>query len=311
MENSRILEVLRKPVVATGVSVLASVLLYALISAILDLQDNTVGYFISITIPILVAFPVSLVIERNFRKTELQKKELERLDLTNKKLFSVISHDIRSPISSLRNLLTIIEDETLSIEDSRRHFRELSNNIDQLLDFMNDLLIWSKHQIENKPLESSFFNCKEVIDPVLEMLETAMSIKNLQLVKGNIDQYAYCDKEVYSFIFRNILHNAVKFSLIGGVIEVYTLVKSDRLQTVIRDSGIGISEEELKKVLDDEVWYTKKGTNNEAGTGFGLSTCAKYLAQNNGELIIKSKVGVGTKVIFEFPISAEQYKKGY
>ena len=225
--------------------------------------------------------------------------------MTNKKLFSVISHDIRSPIGSLRNLLTIINDDTLSIEDSKRHFHDISNNIDQLLDFLNDLLIWSKNQIENKPIENVAFNCKEVIEPVFDMLETAVSIKNIQLIKGNIDQYAYCDKEVYSFIFRNILHNAIKFSSNGGVVEVYTMVKNDKLQTVVRDAGIGISDEELTKILDDDIWYTKKGTNNEAGTGFGLSTCAKYLAENNGSLKITSKVGIGTKVTFEFPLQEE------
>ncbi len=295
--------IFRNPILITIISVVLSLLIYFLLNILFALKTDLRGYLMSSIIPILVAYPVSSIVNKYLKKTEEQKRELERLDLTNKKLFSIISHDIRSPIASLNNMVELMLDDSIEVEASKVYLNDISKNINQVLDFLNDLLIWSKNQIENKPVEKVLFNSNDSIEVTIRLFQSALMVKKIKLIKGSVDTQIFCDKEMYSFVFRNILHNAIKFTPENGVIEIYTKEIDNKIQTVVRDTGIGISESEMNLVFDSKKWYTKSGTGNEAGTGFGISTCADYLKQNNGNLLIESKVGVGTKAIIELPMN--------
>nr|WP_233268671.1 HAMP domain-containing sensor histidine kinase [Cellulophaga sp. L1A9] len=192
-------------------------------------------------------------------------------------------------------------DNDLDPEEAKHYFSELSSKIKNVNSFLDGLLNWARRQTQNKPLEFSLFDNSDVIKLTHDLLEPVAKLKKIRITTKLGHHKIYADKESYSFVLRNILHNAIKFTPIDGEITIETFVKNKQIFTTIQDSGIGITNNEIKKILDGENWHTTKGTLNENGSGFGLRTCLYYLKQNNGVLLIDSEITIGTKITIGLP----------
>lgn len=283
------------------ISVTISVACYLIVSMLTGSKVNTFGLSLSTLIPAVISYPMSYLLIRYYKKIEVQKDELQRLNEINNRLISIIAHDIRSPISGVYGILDLIEIETFSKEELSYYINDLSGTVDNLLNFLDDILQWSKAQIENKRIEPELFNSQKIWTQVLALYHHNTEAKNINLVAHNLEQSIYADEGSYSFITRNILHNAIKFTPKSGSIYIDLTKKGDRTITTIEDNGVGISEEKLEKILFSKEWVTTIGTNDEKGTGFGLKAAAKYIEIMDGKLQIESTPGKGTKVIIDLP----------
>ncbi len=257
--------------------------------------------YLAALLPIIISLPLALIMDRYFKKFQSQKKELEHLDMINKKLFLLISHDVRSPLASLIGTIDLVADNDLDPEEAKHYFAELSSKIKNVNSFLDGLLNWARRQTQNKPLEFALYDSSDIIKLTHDLLEPTAKLKKIRITMDIGAYKIYSDKESYSFVLRNILHNAIKFTPIDGEIIIKTFVKNKQIYTTIQDSGIGITNKEIIKILDGENWHTTKGTSNENGSGFGLRTCLYYLKKNNGTLLIESKVNAGTKMIIVLP----------
>lgn len=289
------------PLKVMVISIIISLVCYLILSAIWGFEVNTFGLSISVIIPALISYPMSYLLIRYYKKIEVQKDELQRLNEINNRLISIIAHDIRSPISGVYGILDLIELETFSKEELSFYINDLSGTVDNLLSFLDDILQWSKAQIENKEIEPELFNSQKTWTQVLALYHHNIESKNINLVTHNLEQSIYADEGSYSFVTRNILHNAIKFTPKSGSIYIDLTKKGDRTITTIEDNGVGISEEKLEKILFSKEWVTTIGTNDEKGTGFGLKAAAKYIEIMDGKLKIESVPGKGTKVIIDLP----------
>ena len=289
------------PLKVMVISIIISLVCYLILSAIWGFEVNTFGLSISGIIPALISYPMSYLLIRYYKKIEVQKDELQRLNEINNRLISIIAHDIRSPISGVYGILDLIELETFSKEELSFYINDLSGTVDNLLSFLDDILQWSKAQIENKEIEPELFNSQKTWTQVLALYHHNIESKNINLVTHNLEQSIYADEGSYSFVTRNILHNAIKFTPKSGSIYIDLTKKGDRTITTIEDNGVGISEEKLEKILFSKEWVTTIGTNDEKGTGFGLKAAAKYIEIMDGKLQIESVPGKGTKVIIDLP----------
>ncbi|OAN62944.1 hypothetical protein A8B79_01590 [Balneola sp. EhC07] len=289
------------PLKVMVISIIISLVCYLILSAIWGFEVNTFGLSISVIIPALISYPMSYLLIRYYKKIEVQKDELQRLNEINNRLISIIAHDIRSPISGVYGILDLIELETFSKEELSFYINDLSGTVDNLLSFLDDILQWSKAQIENKEIEPELFNSQKTWTQVLALYHHNIESKNINLVTHNLEQSIYADEGSYSFVTRNILHNAIKFTPKSGSIYIDLTKKGDRTITTIEDNGVGISEEKLEKILFSKEWVTTVGTNDEKGTGFGLKAAAKYIEIMDGKLQIESVPGKGTKVIIDLP----------
>ncbi len=121
------------------------------------------------------------------------------------------------------------------------------------------------------------FETLQVIKPMWELLEHEANKKNIIITFKNLSNKIYADIESYTFVFRNILQNAIKFTEESGTIYIETNEIEGMIHTTISNSGVGIHAREVDKILKGENWYTTKGTSEESGTGFGLRTCLYYL----------------------------------
>tara|TARA_R110002033_G_scaffold171212_1_gene218539 strand:+ start:47014 stop:47925 length:912 start_codon:yes stop_codon:yes gene_type:complete len=297
----RIQNRLYHPLFVVPSSVFLSLTAYIIAHYIIHWEHFWVGFFLSVLIPLMVSLPIALLMDGYFKKINKQKIELERLDSANKKLFALISHDVRAPLDSLKGMIELVVNETIDLEESKLYFDKLSNKLEHLNIFLDGLLDWSKRQTQNKPLEFSSFDSNEVIKPIIDLLEPLAQDKDITIITKNTKNKIHSDLESYSFVFRNILHNAIKFTPKSGAIQIQTITKNGKTHTSIKDSGVGISKKEINKILEGDNWYTTKGTSEENGTGFGLRTCIYYLEKNNGELLIESEEGNGTAMTIILP----------
>ena len=289
------------PLKVMVISVTISVAFYLIVSMITGLKINTFGLSLSTIIPAVISYPMSSLLIQYYKKIKVQRNELERLNEINNRLISIIAHDIKSPISGVYGILDLIELESFSKEELSYYIHDLSGTVDNLLNFLDDILQWSKAQIENKRIEPELFKSQKTWTQVLALYHHNIEAKNIDLVANNLEQPIYADQGSYSFVARNILHNAIKFTPKNGSILIDLTKKGDRTITTIEDNGVGISKEKLNKILYSKEWVTTAGTNDEKGTGFGLKAAAKYIEIMNGKLQIESTPGKGTKVIIDLP----------
>lgn len=289
------------PWIFTGLSVIASALIYLVIALVTGIESFRTGMIISLVTPAVIAYPISYYIISSYRVIRQQKLELERLNAINNKLFSIIAHDIISPIASVRNIIDLITDRDIDRSEGLELLGNLSGKIDQLLLFLNDLLDWSKRQIEDIPLVPDEVNIRTIVDYTVELYRDFIDSKDIVLNLGDLDKTVFADKESFSFIIRNLLNNAIKFTPNKGTISIGAQENEGTIHTIIEDTGVGISAVNLEKIINSKEWFTTPGTQSEKGTGFGIKTCFKYAYMQNGNMLIESEPKKGTRITIIFP----------
>lgn len=276
------------------ISVVTSVAIYGLVLLIIDMSKPEIGLGLSIFIPLVVSPMVSIMIRKYVLQIEAQNRKLSELNANNKKLFSILAHDLRTPLSSLKMVMELFEHKRLSNEEAEEVILEISKQTDKVLTFLNEILNWAHNQQELKIQELERFSCEDVILPIVSLFEENRRDKGINLELGNLKSEVNTHRDTFSFIVRNLYQNALKFTPKGGTIRIQAESAED--ETVIRiiDSGIGMDQDTLTSVLDPEFWYSSEGTDAEQGYGFGISAVINYLKALSGKLEVNSKKGEGS-----------------
>lgn len=243
--------------------------------------------------------------EQNIKLSESQKK-LEELNHDKDILFSIIGHDLRSPLHSLLGYTEILinDFESLSPHEIKNYVGCIGSIGGNISDLVSDLLDWARVQTGKIKKESRKFNAFEVVENTRNIFSEIMKSKGIELnIIGDKQATVFADEYMFSTIVRNLISNAIKFS--NPNMPVSVIIESEQNTTKISvvDSGIGMSEEHVKNIFDIEKMKTTSGTNNESGTGLGLVLCQEFIKKNNGDLIIESEVGTGSRFIFTLPSS--------
>jgi PAS domain S-box-containing protein len=246
----------------------------------------------------------SIGIDITERKLTLEKMQemtdtLSELNKNKDRFIQILTHDLKNPFNSLIGLLDILtenfdEYDSYYIKDKLKLLNDLSL---QTYNLLNDLLIWSKSQSGKFNPQKTKINLNDLIEEVVSNKVIFMNEKKISLInhidkKLNID----ADKNMMSAIFRNLINNAIKFSYEGGVIEIFAYCKDKIVNIELIDSGIGISEENLKKINNEYEIFSTFGTNKEKGSGFGLNIVKDFVTMQNGSMQIESKPNLGTKI---------------
>lgn len=269
----------------------------ALKSEIVKAQKNQILAGISFTLLFLILGVVLLV---NYRKKiqinhllSQQKEELQTLNHVKDRLFSIISHDLRSPLNDLSLFLQL----DVKKQDSTKMLPILSNKVFQVQQLLDNLLQWSVLQMKDtKPIPTHI----EVYDLVEELRDFYKDIANNQAIvienKTSPNAVAFCDENMLRFVLRNLLANALKFSPYGKKILITTEESDKQLILSVQDEGIGMSAETLANLFSQS-GRTQNGLREEKGTGLGLLLCKEYIEKNGGQIEIESQEDIGTKVI--------------
>jgi len=253
------------------------------------------------------------------QKSELEKsynilvesaQKLEEANNTKDKFFSLVTHDIKSPLAGIIGALNLVKDsndkEKLLFQDGLLDLIYQSSERTERL--MDNLVLWSKTQTNRLEFKPAKILIASLLQENIHLQEAGIRNKNIEISQQFTDDVVFADKEMVNTIFRNLLSNAIKFTPRGGRINVLTKPLSidgkDMLQIEIRDSGAGISQSQIDELLKEESSKTTEGTEMEMGTGLGLMICKEFIARHQGELKIESKLGVGSCFIFSLPTSS-------
>lgn len=230
-----------------------------------------------------------------------QAEELTELNVLNNKLFSVISHDLKTPMYALRNFFQNARDLKLSAREIKNMLPDVVNDLNYTTGLMENLLHWAKSQMQSNEVRPQYLDLNVMVREVTQLLRLQAESKNIVIeYKTELQVQAYADPDMINLVLRNLISNAIKFTRPGGRIMVATNEYDSFSEVFVRDSGVGISIEQMRKINDNS-FYSTNGTASEAGTGLGLSLCKEFLARNKGRLMIESEPGQGSTFSFTLP----------
>lgn len=238
---------------------------------------------------------------------EKQKEELEKTIEARDKLYSLIAHDLRAPIGSLRmvmNALSMNIDRSKLDEDIYEVFITGNRLAEDTFVLLDNLLKWTKSQTGR--LKTVFQDDVEILSLIkgeLEVSEVVAELKQISIVfNGYSEAKARIDQDMIKTVIRNLLNNAIKFSNRGSEIIVSLREEGDRVVISVSDKGKGMKASDQEKIFKTNVHTSSFGTENEEGSGLGLLICKEFINRNNGEIWFVSKEGAGSTFSFYIPI---------
>lgn len=248
------------------------------------------------------------IIEENASSLDKLNKEiysknqlLEEDNRTKDKLLSIISHDLRNPITNTQTILSLINKGALTEEESKTLLEQLETQYINTTGLLDNLLGWLKSQITGKELEKTDINVYELMNGMHLEQKIALMRKRIKFINNtSSDANIMAEKEMIKIIFRNLITNAIKFTPLDGRIEISFTQDDDFSYVRIKDSGIGMSEDILQKV-NAQKYFTRTGTLQEKGSGFGLILCRDLLQKQGGVLLIESAKGEGSTFTVKLP----------
>lgn len=235
------------------------------------------------------------VVEHRNAEIKKQTTLLRESNATKDKLFSIISHDLRSPLGGLKGLMELISRDGLTHEEFVQVSKNLRKNIDLVYDDLDNLLHWAQAQLNGIKSNTGLFNLSELVNDKIHLFEEVARNKEV-VILNSVDSSIFLQADInqIGLVVRNLLANAVKFSHIKGRIEILALRKGSTVEISVIDKGVGMSPAEIDKLFQTETHFTKRGTGNEKGMGLGLLLAKEFVESNGGEILVASELGKGT-----------------
>ena len=243
------------------------------------------------------------IIEERTDELRRNNKELEKLNHTKNKFFSIISHDLRSPFSGVLGILELLNQPgEVPIEmhnDLLKSAYKTANNTFKLLE---NLLTWASTQMDKVSFNPTTFNLSTLIHKNMQLCKEQAMQKKIQIFEDLPEYFdVFGDLQMIDTVIRNILTNAIKFTRAGGKIKLSAMVKEKEIMVSIADSGIGLTPAQIDKLFVVEV-VSRKGTSGESGTGLGLLICQEFINKNKGKIWATQNHPNGTIFHFTLPI---------
>ncbi|MEY1639199.1 ATP-binding protein [Tenuifilum osseticum] len=230
-----------------------------------------------------------------------QADELRELNALKDKLFSIIAHDLRSPLFSLITMLNIAKEGHFTPENFKEILDELSVNVNHTTALLENLLTWAKTQMHGVKVNPQNFDLNQMVNSRIQLLTEAAENKEIKLKNSIPDgTFVFADTDMTDIVIRNLISNAIKFCNAGDRITIWSTTGADRVTVCVEDTGRGMTPDVLQKLFGTQITSTP-GTKNEKGTGLGLILCKEFVQMNGGEIWAESQPDKGSKFFFTLP----------
>lgn len=245
-------------------------------------------------------------LDLKFARDELQSvsNNLAESNAIKDKMFSVIGHDLRSPVGSIKMMLEFLlgNIDSYDIQKIKETISSLSKTTDEVFNLLENLLWWARSQSGNLVIIPENIQLSSLIRGLYYLNKESLSIKNIRF-ESAIDNecMVFSDMNMLKTVLRNLISNAIKFTPQGGLIAIAAIEDEDFVKIKVSDSGVGIVEENLPKLFNEKQHFSSVGTNNEAGSGLGLILCKNFVQANNGKISAESISGKGSTFTIEIP----------
>lgn len=231
-------------------------------------------------------------------------KKLDEVISTNAKFLSIVAHDLRNPFNSIMGVLDILGDNfnECSKAELENLIHMASSSAENTLKLLEDLLAWSISQNKEKSINPVKIDLNEIITDEFESFSVSAAQKKISM-EHSIDPNLFltADLQMVKVIFRNLISNTIKYSNTGGVIFISAKEGSQFVEIWVKDNGIGMSQNTLRKLFKADEFHSMTGTNNEHGTGFGLLFCKEFIEMHGGKIWAESETNKGTTFKFTLP----------
>lgn len=235
---------------------------------------------------------------------EKQNDDLKKLSAIKDKLFSIMAHDFRGPLSSLTGLLPLLQAGHLTEAEQASVMKKLSEQLNATTYFLENLLQWSRNQLAELKPDLIVFDIKGLAHECTNLLSGVAASKDIHITNSVQSHTVEADIEMTRFILRNLISNAIKFSHDGAEVQLLSSQQDQIVTISIRDQGKGIAAKQLKQLFTLET-VINLGTRNERGTGLGLMLCQEFAKANGGAIYVQSQEGKGAT--FQFTLRASQF----
>jgi signal transduction histidine kinase len=251
------------------------------------------------------------VIERTIQIEEQNQlilsknQELNELNRTKDKFFSIIGHDLGNQFNIIIGFLEVLVTDFKKLDSDKVeiHLTNIYNSSKQAFNLLENLLTWARIQTNRIHYDPEIFAVSKKIDELIEFFSSSLAQKNIKIeVFSEGENNVFADVNLFSTVFRNLVGNAIKFTYENGKISIFIKRKGDFCEICVTDNGVGISEEDLQKIFRIDSKHKTVGTFGEKGTGLGLILCKEFVEKNGGQINVKSSVGKGSEFSFTLPL---------
>jgi signal transduction histidine kinase len=234
-------------------------------------------------------------------KIKASNLELEKQVATKNKFFSIISHDLKNPVSILVGFTELLLSNHVkySEEEKLKMYHTIHNSSEKTYKLLDNLLSWARTQTNNIPIKPVKFDIKGVLDENISL--SNYKLKEIKIDKDYESMMVFADLDMVNTVIRNLLSNAIKYTPRDGHITITGKLEENFVKVSILDNGVGIPENRLPNLFRIDKAFSTKGTEKESGTGLGLILCAEFVAKNKGEITVESEEGKGSKFTVTFP----------
>lgn len=279
-------------------------------------RDSQIEALLIVGLLLLIFIAVVLYNNYNFKNKSHQKLQTlnsqlktsqEELHISNSmkdRLFSVIAHDLRSPLNTISGFLNLmqLQKDAMTPEEIEELTSQMIKSVKSTLDLLDNLLNWSRSQMGLMKMNIQPIALEELIDDTFDLLALNAQSKNIWLIKNIQDScQAMVDAHMIDIVVRNLVSNAIKFTNDGSVTVHCKPAPEHQVEVIVQDTGIGIAHEDVGRLFKVDSHYTTEGTNREKGTGLGLLLCKELVEKNGGTIWVESKEGKGSCFKFRLP----------
>lgn len=288
--------------------------------ALAEQKKYVTGVLGVVLVMVIITFLVkrSERIQKNLNKeltsktTQLENNEQELLEIneTKDKLFSIIGHDLRGPIGAFQGLLGLFKKGEVDQDEFLSFIPKLKADIDHISFTLNNLLSWGQTQMNGTITKPSVVDLENIVSVNISLLSEIAFGKSIRMV-NKVDEgtLIWSDPDQIDIVVRNLISNALKFTPKNGSVTVSAFEREEHWEVSVQDTGVGIDEETQKRLFAKNSNVTTYGTNNEKGTGLGLTLCREMVENNEGSIWVSSILGEGTCFKFTLPKSKETFVK--
>jgi PAS domain S-box-containing protein len=232
-------------------------------------------------------------------------EQLENLNRSKDKFFSIIAHDLKNPMWTVLGYADMIyeQNQNLSEDEKSELIGQMIVSIKNTYQLLDNLLNWSRAEDGRMEFNPVRLDLTEVINKNVDLLKSLLENKSIELIKDIENSISvYADENMLNAILRNLLTNGIKFSKINGKLKISARKDEKEVQIRIKDDGVGIAQDKIDQILNTSSYLSTEGTSKEKGTGLGLELCKDFIKRHNGELKIESSENYGSEFIVILPV---------
>jgi two-component system sensor histidine kinase/response regulator len=235
---------------------------------------------------------------------KIKNEELELLNSTKDKFFSIIAHDLKSPFNSIMGFSEILVEQVNknNLKGIAKYAGIIFNSSKRAVGLLMNLMEWSRSQTGRMEFVPDTIEIVDFISENIIMFDEIARQKSI-VIKKDLPLHAavFADQDMINTVMRNLLSNAIKFTKPGGEILISINQNPNEITVSVKDSGIGISADRIEKLFRIDENYSTPGTNNEIGTGLGLILCKEFIEKHGGRIWAESVLGCGSTFSFTLP----------